>query len=66
MFSRIKIGNAPNLETTKTVTPYTTAQTITPSTGYDGLKEVVVSAIAYSEVENSAGGLTVTIGTVAA
>ena len=54
------------IEPSKTVTPYTTAQTILPSSDYDVMSEVVVSAIAYSEVENSAGGLTVTIGTVAA
>lgn len=53
------------IEPSKTVTPYTTEQSITPSSGYDAMAQVVVSAIAYSEVENSAGGLTVTIGTVA-
>ena len=53
------------IEPSKTVTPYTTQQSITPSSGYDVMAEVVVSAIAYSAVENSAGGLTVTIGTVA-
>lgn len=53
------------IEPSKTVTPYTTEQTITPSSGYDVMAQVVVSAIAYSEVENDAGGLTVSIGTVA-
>lgn len=53
------------IEPSKTVTPYTTAQTILPSTGYDVMSQIEVSAIAYSEVENTAGGLTVTIGTVA-
>ena len=53
------------IEPTKTVTPYTTEQTILPGTDYDVMAQVVVSAIAYSEVENSAGGITVTIGTVA-
>lgn len=53
------------IEPSKTVTPYTTEQTILPSADYDVMAQVVVSAIAYSEVENSAGGLTVTIGTVA-
>ena len=53
------------IEPSKTVTPYTTAQTIQPGSGYDVMSEVVVSAIAYSETENTAGGLTVTIGTVA-
>ena len=53
------------IEPSKTVTPYTTAQTILPNTGYDVMSQIEVSAIAYSEVENTAGGLTVTIGTVA-
>ena len=53
------------IEPSKTVTPYTTAQTILPSSGYDVMSQIEVSAIAYSEVENTAGGLTVTIGTVA-
>lgn len=53
------------IEPSKTVTPYTTEQTILPSADYDVMAQVVVSAIAYSEVENSAGGMTVTIGTVA-
>ncbi len=53
------------IEPSKTVTPYTTEQTILPSSEYDVMAQVVVSAIAYSETENTAGGLTVTIGTVA-
>lgn len=61
-----KPASGVKIEPSKTVTPYTTASTIQPSAGYDVMSEVVVSAIAYSEVENSAGGLTVTIGTVAA
>lgn len=48
----------------KTVTPYTTQQTILPDSGYDYLSEVTVQAIAYTETEN-AYGTTVTIGTVA-
>lgn len=49
----------------KTVTPYTTAQTILPDAGYDYLTEVDVNAIAYVETPNAAGGNTATIGTVA-
>ena len=52
------------IESSKTVTPYTTAQTILPSTGYDAMAQVVVSAIAYAETPN-AYGTTVTIGTIA-
>lgn len=48
----------------KSATPYTTAQTILPDAGYN-LSQVNVSAIYYNESSNSAGGLTVTIGTVA-
>lgn len=50
---------------TKSVTPYTTSQAILPDAGYDYLAEVDVAAIAYTETPNSAGGITVTIGTVA-
>lgn len=50
---------------TKNVTPYTTAQTILPDTGYDYLAQVNVAAIAYTETDNAAGGVTVEIGTVA-
>ena len=46
------------------VTPYTTAQTIMPTSGYN-ISQVNVAAIAYSEQANPAGGITVTIGTVA-
>lgn len=49
----------------KTATPYTTAQTILPDTGYDYLSQVTVEAIAYTETDNAAGGKTATIGTVA-
>lgn len=46
----------------KTVAPTFTAQTILPDEGYDYLSQVVVSAIPITESENSAGGLTLTIG----
>lgn len=48
----------------KTATPYTTAQTVLPDTGYL-LNSVAVEAIYYNETDNAAGGKTVTIGTVA-
>lgn len=53
--------------TSASVTPYTTAQTITPSDlgNYNSITQINVAAIAYSESDNSAGGVTVTIGTVA-
>ena len=60
-----KPASGVKIEPTKNVTPYTTKQTITPSSGYDAMAQIVVEAIAYSEVENSAGGLTVTIGGLA-
>lgn len=46
----------------KTITPTFAAQTILPDEGYDYLSQVVVSAIPVSESENTAGGLTLTIG----
>lgn len=49
---------------TKSATPYTTAQSILPDTGYDYLAEVNVEAIYYNETAN-AYGTTVTIGKVA-
>lgn len=50
---------------TKSATPYTTAQSILPDSGYDYLSQVDVAAIAYTETPNAAGGNTATIGTVA-
>ena len=46
----------------KTVTPKTTAQTVQPDETFDYLSSVTVEAIPYLESDNSAGGLTVTIG----
>lgn len=46
------------------VTPYLTAQTILPPTGYDYISQANVAAIAIAESDNAAGGKTVTIGTV--
>jgi hypothetical protein len=54
-----------HIEPSKTATPYTTQQTILPSSGYDAIAQVVVEAIAYEETDNAAGGKTATIGTVA-
>lgn len=46
----------------KTVTPTAVDQTVMPDAGYDGMASVVVKAIPYTETENAAGGITVTIG----
>lgn len=46
----------------KTVTPSAEAQTVLPDEGYNYLSQVTVAAIPYVESENSAGGITVTIG----
>jgi hypothetical protein len=46
----------------KTVTPSSTAQEILPDDGYNCLSSVTVNAIPYVEADNSAGGVTVTIG----
>lgn len=46
----------------KTVTPSSVQQTILPDDGYTHLSQVTVEKIPYVESENSAGGLTVTIG----
>lgn len=47
----------------KTVTPSTASQTITPdSPTYNYLSQVVVNAIPYTSTVNAQGGLTVTIG----
>ena len=48
----------------KTVTPTTSSQTILPDidSGYNYLSQVIVNPIPYTESDNSAGGITVTIG----
>lgn len=46
----------------KEVTPTTEDQTIVPDEGYTCLSSVTVKAIPYVETDNSAGGITVTIG----
>lgn len=48
----------------KTATPYTTAQSIIPDTGYDYLSQVDIEPIYYNESINGEGIL-VTIGKVA-
>lgn len=45
----------------KTVTPSTESFSVQPDVGYDYLATVTVSAIPYTESDNSAGGKTVTI-----
>ena len=46
----------------KEVTPSTSQQVVKPDTGYNYLTQVTVGAIPYNETDNSAGGITVTIG----
>lgn len=46
----------------KTVTPSFEQQTVLPSSGVDYLSQVTVNAIPVSEVVNSSGGTTVTVG----
>ena len=60
-------GNEGVKATAASVTPYTTAQTITPSSlgDFNSISQINVAAIAYTEADNAAGGVTVTIGTVA-
>lgn len=46
----------------KTVTPSINSQSVLPDSGYDYLSQVTVNAIPYTETDNSAGGITVSIG----
>ena len=46
----------------KEVTPTVAEQTVLPDSGYDYLSQVKVRGIPYVESDNSAGGITVTIG----
>lgn len=46
----------------KTVTPSINSQSVLPDSGYDYLSQVIVNAIPYTETDNSAGGITVSIG----
>lgn len=50
------------IESSKTATPSTSQQTITPSSGYNALAQVVINAIPYNETLNAQGGYTATIG----
>ena len=50
--------------TSVNITPYLTAKTIQPPSGYDYISEAIVSAIAIERSDNAAGGVTVTIGSV--
>ena len=54
-------GEAASLQS-KTATPSFSQQTVVADSGYDALSQVTIAAIPYSEVDNSAGGVTVTIG----
>lgn len=54
-------GEAVNV-TSVNITPATTAQTITAPAGYDYISQANVAAIPYTETDNAAGGITVTIG----
>jgi len=49
------------IESSKSVTPIASQQTVLPSEGYDALAQVVVAAVPYTETDNAQGGKTVTI-----
>lgn len=46
----------------KTVTPSNVQQVVLPDANYDYLAQVTVNAIPYTETDNAAGGITITIG----
>ena len=46
------------------ITPYLTAKTILPPSGYDYISQVTMAAITITRSDNAAGGVTVTIGAV--
>ena len=53
--------------TSASITPYTTAQTVIPTDlgDYNSITQINIAAITKTEVDNAAGGRTVTIGAVA-
>lgn len=55
-------GSEDSKPQSKEVTPSAVQQVILPDAGYNCLAQVTVKPIPYSEMENEAGGITVTIG----
>ena len=58
----IMSGSEDTKAQSKNVTPTTEEQVVLPDSGYTHLSQVTVKAIPYVESDNSAGGITVTIG----